>query len=478
FTGGNAAKLGRLYPTDEEAKEIIARMSAETGDCGNVELITCAEACDAAGGIGNFNVKVRQVSRGVTGPVSWDEFKAAEALCPVEVPDAFNFGISNRKALYMPHAASYPAVPAIDWEACTKCGKCGQVLKERLNLEKKEKEIEIKAGVVIVASGFEHYEPYEGEYGYKTLKNVVTLQQLIRMLDDKGPTGGKLPAGVKTIGFIHCVGSRELEGVKKLPGERRVNAHCSRVCCTVTLQAINEIKEKYPDANVLDFYQDIRTYGRDTELKYYDTASANGALFFRYDPRQLPEVGASGNKIKVKMKDLLSGGEEIEAEMDMLVLSAGIMPGKPGAVADKFKMPQSADRFLQEVHPKLRPVETAIGGIFLAGTVQAPFDTTETTAVAGAAAVKAAAILEGGSVHLDPHVAFVNTEKCRGHGLCVKSCPAKGAIFMNAQNKAEVNPMLCISCGNCVAVCPERAVDVKGYEIEGFERVVEEILKK
>jgi heterodisulfide reductase subunit A len=480
FAGGNAAKMGRLSPTDENAKDIIRKMTDEAAGNADITLMTGAEVIDAAGGIGNFSVKIRQVSRGVSGEVSFEEFKKAEALCPVETADSFNYGISKRKAIYMPYEKAYPALPAIDWDTCTRCKKCGEVLKQRLDLDRKEEVIEVNAGAIIVATGYEHYEPFEGEYGYKTVRNVITLQQLIRMLDADGPTGGKIiydGKKIRNIGFIHCVGSRELEGVKKLPNERRVNAHCSRVCCTAVLQAINEIKEKEPGMNILDFYQDIRTYGRDQEIKYYDRASRNGTLFFRYDPHQLPEVSEAGGAIKVKMKDLLSGGEEIEAEVDLLVLAAGIMPGKSGAIADKFKLPLSGDRFLQEVHPKLRPVETAVGGIFLAGTAQAPFDMTETAAFAGAAAVKAASIIEGGSVNLDPHVACVDVEKCKGHGLCVKACPAKGAIYMNAKNKAEVNPMLCISCGNCVAVCPERAVEVKGYEIEGFERMVEEIVK-
>jgi heterodisulfide reductase subunit A len=482
FAGGNASKMGKLFPTEENAKDIMGKMTGEIEANPKIRFMACTEVIDATGGIGSFLLKIRQMPRGVSGSVTFDEFRKAEALCPVETDDGFNYGISKRKAIYMPYKEAYPALPAIDWAICTKCGKCGEVLKDRLNLDGKEEITGVAAGVVIVATDFGHYEPYTGEYGYKTIKNVVTLQQLIRMLDEKGPTGGEIIYSgkkLKNIGFMHCVGSRELEGVKQPPDNRPLNAYCSRVCCTATLQAINEVKEKYHGVNILDFYQDIRAYGRDQELNYYDRASRNGALFFRYDPRQLPVVSEENGRITVKMKDLLSAGEEIEAELDLLVLAAGVMPGDPGAIADKFKMPKSADRFLQEVHPKLRPVETAIGGMFLAGTVQAPFDMTETTAVAGAAAVKAASILEGGSVHLEPFVACVDNEKCKGHGLCVKACPAKGAIYMNEKgNKAVVNPMLCISCGNCVAVCPERAVEVQGYEINKFEKIVDEIVKE
>ena len=301
------------------------------------------------------------------------------------------------------------------------------------------------------------------------------------MLDEKGPTKGAITykgKKIKNIGFIHCVGSRQQDGADSNNPEKRLNAHCSRVCCTATLQAINEVKEQMPKVNIYDLYQDIRTYGRDAEELYYETASKSGTLFFRYNPMQLPKVTVDKDSIKVVVKDLLTQGEEMEIEMDMLVLATGMLPGDPGVFADKYKMPKSIDRFLQEVHPKLRPVETAIGGIFLAGTVQAPFDTTETTAIAAAAAVKAASILEGGTVHLEPFVAVVDKIKCKGHGNCIKVCPAAGAIFINKENnKAEVNPVLCISCGNCVAVCPERAIDVQGFEIEKFEKIVDEIIK-
>lgn len=479
FTGGNTARMGKLNPTNEDAKDIITKLNNEIENNPKVVLLTNAEVVDSTGGIGNFKTKIRQVSRGVKSDMTRTEFHAAQAVCPVETDDEFNYKISKRKAIYMTYETAYPQIPAIDWNICTKCGKCAEAAPGKIDLEKKEELLEIETGIAIVATGYEHYQPYDGEYGFGKSPDVITLPQLIRMLDEKGPTKGEVIYNgkkIKSIGFIHCVGSRQLEGADTANPEKRLNAHCSRVCCTATLQAINEVKEKLPDVNVFDFYQDIRTYGRDAELKYYDTASKLGTLFFRYNPMQLPKVSVEKDGIKVVVKDLLTQGEEMETQMDMLVLATGMMPADPGVFADRYKMPKSADRFLQEVHPKLRPVETAIGGIFLAGTVQAPFDTTETTSIASAAAVKAASILEGGTVHLEPFVALVNREKCKGHGNCVKVCPAAGAIYMK-DGKAEVNPVLCISCGNCVAVCPERALDVQGFEISKFEKVVDEIVK-
>jgi heterodisulfide reductase subunit A2 len=479
FAGGNAARMGKLYPTKEDAKEIISKLAEGIHDNPKVVLLTCAEIIDSGGGIGNFKTRIKQMPRGVKSNMTAAEFEAAKAVCPVETDDEFNYGISKRKAIYMPYETAYPQIPAIDWKICNKCGKCAEAVKGKIELDKKEEIIEIETGIAIVATGYEHYLPYEGEYGFGKSPDIITLPQLIRLLDEKGPTKGALVRKgrkIKNIGFIHCVGSRQMEGADPLNPVKTLNAHCSRVCCTAALQAIIEVKEKLPGVNVFDFYQDIRTYSRDAETLYYDNASKLGTLFFRYAPMQLPKVTLEKDKVKVTVKDLLTQGEEMEIEMDILVLATGMMPGNPGIFADKYKMPKSADRFLQEVHPKLRPVETAIGGIFLAGTVQSPFDTTETTAIASAAAIKAASILEGGTVQLEPFVAIVNKEKCKGHGSCVKVCPAAGAIYMK-DNKAEVNPVLCISCGNCVAVCPERAIDVQGFEIFKFEKVVDEIVR-
>ena len=480
FVGGNAAKLEKLFPTEENAKEIIEKLVSHIRNNPKIILYTNAEITDAQGGIGNFQVKLNVTNRGIREGLSYEDYLKASELCPVKVPDEFNEKLFERKAIYMNYKNTYPNIPTLDRQACTLCGKCKEVLKDKADIEKRVEEVVINAGVIIIASGYQHYEPFSGEFGFGST-GVITLSKLIRLFDNgvlnkkEFIVNGKK---IKNIGFMHCVGSRELEGFKKLPGERRLFSHCSRVCCTAILQAENQLKEKFEGINVFSFYQDIRAYGKDHEVKYYDKASKNGVSFLRYDPKEMPEVSEVNGKLLVKLKDLLTMKEEVEVELDLLVLATGLHPLEPGKIADSFKLPKSVDRFLQEMHPKLRPVETAIGGIFLAGTAQAPFDTTETAVAAQAAAVKACAILEGGNVQLEPYIASVDRQKCTGHGNCVKACPAKGAIYLNASGKAEVNAMLCISCGNCVAVCPERAVELQGYEMKQFEAIVDAIVKE
>ncbi len=477
FLGGHTARLNRLFPTDEDAKTIVKDLAGRVLNHERITVYLDSNVADVSGGIGQFKIHIQTRQRGIKGNVSTQELQQAADTCPIEVPDAYNENLCQRKAVYRPYETAQPNTPAIDWQHCTRCGRCRTVLGDRIDLQAAVTDHHIETGILLIATGYEHYEPTPGEYGYGQFQQVITLPALIRMLDEQGPLQG-LPRfngkPVRDIGFIHCVGSRQLEGVTESSDERPLNKHCSRVCCTATLQAANELREKYPDLHIFDFYQDIRTYGRDHEVKYYQKASSNRVLFFRYDPSKPPVVSDAGQgRLAITVEDLLTMHESLDVELDLLVLATGMVPADVGTLADRFKLPKSADRFLQEVHPKLRPVEMAVGGIFLAGTAQAPGDITESTAMASAAAVKAAAILESGGVRLEPHVARVDPEKCKGHGECVKACPSPGAIYLNESNRAQVNEALCVSCGICVAVCPERAVDLQGYEIKQFEALVD-----
>jgi heterodisulfide reductase subunit A len=492
FLGGNMPKLDRLFPTEDMAKEILGRLLEALRANEKVKVHTLTELTGTEGYIGNFKLKVRNTSRGFKRALSDEEYERVVEACPEEVEDAFNEGLSRRKAIYRPYRQAYPEAPAIDWETCTGCGKCQEILGDQVvDLERRQEDLEIEAGTVIVATGFRHYEPYEGEYGYRESEQVITLPQLIRLLDPEGPTKGELELNgrrVRNIGFIHCVGSRQHEGVNRPGKDGKLNEYCSRICCTATLQAAKELKKRHPGVKLFDFYQDIRTYGRDHETVYYEEASRNEMLFFRYDPSELPSVvrntDGKGPPVTVKVKDLLTMKEEVEVDLDLLVLATGMVPPDIDEVIQPFKLPVGSDRFLLEIHPKLRPVESAIGGVYLAGTAQAPMDITETTAAAAAAGVKAAAILQGKRVELEPYVAKVDEALCEGVGACVEACHYKGAIYLvdrevdgRKVKRAEVNFALCKGCGACVAACPHRALDVNGFEIKQFEAMVDAIVR-
>ena len=192
---------------------------------------------------------------------------------------------------------------------------------------------------------------------------------------------------------------------------------------------------------------------------------------------------SEGYPLKVTVKDTLTFDEEVEVPADLVVLAVGMEPTPISDLVDMMKLPVGADRFLLEVHPKLRPVELSVAGIMLAGTCQAPMDVGEACNAAGAAAVKSSGILAKGFVELDPFVAEVNLQKCKGHGACVEACLAEGALNLvgmkvdgeNVQ-RAQVFPALCLGCGACVAVCPENAIDIKGWTLEQYENMVDMIV--
>ncbi len=347
--------------------------------------------------------------------------------------------------------------------------------------------LEIKGGAVVVATGSRPDAPTEGEFGFLHLPEVVTLPDFLRILEE-APAGDALTVNGKTIrraAFIHCVGSRQIEGIHEPKPGRGLNANCSRVCCTATLKAESDLIEKFPGIFVYDFYRDIRTYGRGHE-EIYDRASSDGVVFLRFEPEDPPMVTRAASddagSMLVTVKDGLTGGEEIEVAVDLVVLAVGMEPADVGALAQSLKLPAGTDGFLQEVHPKLRPVEMAVAGVVLAGTCQSPRDIEESCASASAASVTVAGLLTRGHVELEPYVARVNAERCEGTGTCLTQCEYDGALQIvetevdgKTIRKAVVNEALCTGCGACVAVCPTRAIDISGWTLDQFEAMVDEI---
>jgi heterodisulfide reductase subunit A len=209
-------------------------------------------------------------------------------------------------------------------------------------------------------------------------------------------------------------------------------------------------------------------------------------LFFRFEadtPPLVEKTTGSDYPLKIIVKDILTFGENVTAEVDLVVLSVGMVPKPITDLVEMMKLPVGADRFLQEVHPKLRPVEVANTGILLAGTCQAPMDVGEACAAAQAAAAKANALLVKGYVELDPFVANVNLYRCSGTGRCTEVCPVNGAVRMvdrqadgQPVKRAEVNPALCTGCGICVGECPQNAIDVNGWALKQYEEMVDAIL--
>jgi len=487
FLGGRMAQWERVFPTHEEArpllKQLIDRVLAEP----NIIIHTGAQVVGAQGYVGNFQIKIQQDPRGVHG--SFPNEAEAITVCPIKKRREFDYGLSTRKAIYRSYTGCVPETLVIDWENCTKCGECVKVAPEgMIDLNEQSHEFEINVGAVVMATGFKPYEPLYGEMGWKEFPEVITLAQLHRLLDDEGPSEGKLYWNghpVRDVAIIHCVGSRQIEGVHRPQPDGNVNNYCSRVCCTASLSMAALIRQKSSGVKVYDIYEDIRTYGRGHE-DYYRDASKSGVTFLRYYAEEIPEVfraDENANRpLLVKVRDHLTWGETIELPVDLVVLSTGMMPNPVDDLIDMFKVSPGNDRFLLEVHPKLRPVETAVNGIVLAGTAQGPMNIQESCAAAEAAAAKVAALLTQGQVELEPFVAVVDLERCQGSGECVERCPQEEAISLETftengktYQRAVVTPANCNGCGVCVGVCPNRAIEVAGWRLDEFEAMVEAI---
>ncbi|MFB3818389.1 MAG: FAD-dependent oxidoreductase [Candidatus Methylomirabilales bacterium] len=467
FLGGRMAQLSGLFPTGRQARELMRPVLADVMNNPNVTIHTNAELLHSSGFIGDFRTTVRLHPRGVS-PTALN-VAGAIAACPEEAPNEFDFELTRRKAIYQPHEGAVPATAAIDWKTCTKCGKCVEAVGGRgISLTEEPKDIEITSGVVLMAVGLDLYRPRRGEYGWGEFPEVISLAQLNRLLDPDGPTGGRLIVNgkpVRRIGFMHCVGSMQRRGLHPPAPDGKINDYCSRVCCTACLHAETELKARYPRLHVYDFHEDIRTYGRWHE-DYYTRASEQAVAFIRFNPRQPPRVERDPRgeaPLVVRTVDRLTFNEELEVPLDALVLAQGLVARNMERLIDLFRCSVGPDRFLLEVHPKLRPVELAALGLFLAGSVQGPMDTVESTAGAAAAAAKAAGIISQQSIELDPFIAKVDEALCSGCKVCLGACAYEAISRDEAKKVAVVNEALCTGCGTCVATCPCNAITQFGF---------------
>jgi heterodisulfide reductase subunit A len=345
----------------------------------------------------------------------------------------------------------------LDCGVCSECYRCVWACeREAIDHTMQERLEEIEVGAIVLATGFELYDARNvPQYGYGHLENVYTALEAERLVNASGPTGGDvvLKDGSKpeAVAILHCIGSRD----------RQHNAYCSRVCCMYSMKLAHLIREK-THAQVYEFYFDITAFGKGY-AEFYERVQEEGIIFVRGKGAEV-EAGADGGLVVRAEETLL--GEIVEIPVDMVVLATAMVPAADTEqVAQLFHVTRSEDGFFLEAHPKLRPVETAMDGIFLAGACQAPKDIPDTVAQASGAAVQAVALLNRGQVEIEPMTAEVLAMRCVACGLCVEVCPAGAAelVEVRGRRQAEINPALCKGCGLCVAGCRGGAITLHGF---------------
>lgn len=468
--GGRISQWGELFPTDQEAETIIQALYRQIQENESITLMTGTEIAATSGSVGNFEITLRTRPRFIRAPEAGaeeDEFRReidqAIAVCPEEAADPFDYGQTRRKAISWNHTAQYPRLPAIDEEVCSRCGKC-EPLCRAIDLSQKNRSLKLKAGAVVLCTGFDTYQPQKGEFGYADLKQVITLPELRRILaSSKGPKLVVNEREIRSIAYIYCVGSRQPEGGNKF---------CSRYCCTTALHTSQLVKRRYPYIQNYHFHRGIRSYGKNETL--YTGALDQGDLFIQSGDDELPEVQSEGENCLIKTDDILSGSMEIGVQADLVVLVTAMVPRRNSSLVEILKVPVGRNGFFNEVHPKLKPVETVIDGIFIAGAGHFPKTLEETLYSAMSASVKANGLIGSGEIELEPNLAIVNPDTCEWCGKCHQVCPFDAIREERSKNKkiAVVQEANCKGCGMCLPVCPSNSIQLIGFTDEEMEAMI------
>jgi heterodisulfide reductase subunit A len=402
--GGAMALLYKVYPTNDCASCILAPKLAQVMNHSNIQVWIQTNVKAFKGFIGNFEVELQQAPFYVE-PNKCTGCGACVKVCPVEVPDSeFQYGLGTRKAIYIPYPQAVPHKAVLDIENCTSCNECIRVCnQDAITLDVNTTDSKLNIGAVIVGTGFTEFNPGSIKtLGYKKSKDILTQRQLIRLLDIDGPTKGRLlcPSNgevPKNIVMLQCVGSRD----------KTTNISCSGgVCCMAALKHAQLIKHEYPDTNVYICMLDMRAYGKGFE-EYYQQAMDAGVNFIRGRFAEISTVGSSKkspNKLNVSIEDITLN-ELVQIPADLIILSTAMIPPKDvNQLSDLLGIKVGPDGFLQEAHAKLRPVESNVRGIYIAGACRGPTDIPISIIQAKAAASEADSELRKKKIELPEYL--------------------------------------------------------------------------
>ncbi len=445
--GGKMAQLDKTFPTNDCSICIMGPKLFDVERHPNTQLLTYAEVEEVTGQAGNFTVKVRKKARFV------DEDKCTACglcaeKCPVHVPDQFNMNMGTRSAIYKYFPQGVPSIYTIDDRVCRifqgkKCGVCAKICEAKaINFEQKDTVLELKVGAIIVATGFDVFDPsHIKPYGYGTIPDVITAMEFERLLNASGPTGGHLerPSGLhikaeikqlekqiknaerrlkqleekgegptdevkntlaesterlaglkekapslenlRDIAFVQCVGSRDL----------RYNSHCCSYGCMHSVKEAVVATEHGLELNSTIFFTDMRAYGKGFYEYCLRGASEYGIRFVR---GRVAEIGLGGdNKPVIWCEDMDTRKVE-QLPFDLVVLATACVPSKGMEALSQMLGFDLDDSGFVKTAPE-RPVSTSVNGIFVCGCAEGPMDIPSSVSLASAAASMAVQTVMG-----------------------------------------------------------------------------------
>jgi heterodisulfide reductase subunit A2 len=475
--GGHMAQLGKTFPVFECSNcpqqihcprfSCVATRIGAVAVHPKVKLLTYSDVKLVEGVIGSYKATVSRRPRFVAEEKCTSCGKCSE-VCPVETISKFDAGMRKRKAIYLPFPNATPNTYTIDRETCLyfkdgSCRKCQEVCPVgAVDFEQKPSEEKLEVGCIVVATGYDIYEPNDlPNYGYGKYKDVITALQLERIIDSSTqvlgelwkPSDGKMP---ESMTYIQCVGSRDVNKFE----------YCSGFCCMLTLKSAAFLKEKYGDElkiNVL--YTDMRANRKGYE-ELFNKAQKLGVNFIRVKltNKNVTEDSVTKKLVVCAEKE---NGEPVQVKSDMVVLATAAVPCQGSEeVARVFNISRGSDGFFMESHPKLKPIDTPSDGVFVAGGCQGPKDVPYSVSQGMGTAARAGTILSKPTYKIQPIVAVVDSARCRNTkvkcGLCAKACPY-GAIRAPEGQVAVTESAMCHGCGTCVAECPADAITQKHF---------------
>ncbi len=489
--GGKMAQLDKTFPTLDCAACILTPKMVDVAQNEKIRIFSYSEVTDVSGFVGNFDVKIKRKARFVKEDVCTGCGACTEKCPQKKVPNEFNLGMDNRRAIYIPFAQAVPKVATIDPNYCMmlkngKCGLCAKVCTAgAIDYNAKDEIIEERYGAIVAATGFNPISMDKfDEFAYSQSKDVITSLELERLMNAAGPTGGTLlrPSDNEhphTIVFVQCVGSRCEACAQK--GKE----YCSKICCMYTAKHAMLIRDKYPDTDVYVFYIDVRTPGKNFDEFYRRAVEEYGVHYIK---GMVGKVSPEGKVLKVQASDLIDG-KQLHIDADLVVLAAAIEPDKSARpLATMLTASMDTNDFFTEAHPKLRPVESPTAGVFLSGACQGPKDIPETVSQAGAAASKVIGLLCKDKLVGNPCIAHSDEMMCNGCSTCEKVCPYGAITYVDKEFRmpdrttkvrrvASVNEAVCQGCGACTVACMSGAMDLRGFTSKQIMAEVDAICK-
>ncbi|MCI7349285.1 MAG: CoB--CoM heterodisulfide reductase iron-sulfur subunit A family protein [Ruminococcus sp.] len=488
--GGKMTQIDKTFPTLDCAACILTPKMVDCAQNEKIHIYSYSEVTAVKGFVGNFTVSIKKKARYVD-TTKCTGCGVCTEKCPVKnVPNEFNLGMNNRRAIYIPFAQAVPKVATIDADYCNmlkngKCGVCSKVCTAgAIDYKQQDEIIEERYGAIVAATGFNPIKLDNfDEFAYSQSKDVITSLEFERLTNAAGPTSGQLlrPSDGKhphTIVFVQCVGSRDTSGCGK--------PYCSKICCMYTAKHAMLTREKYPDTDVYVFYIDVRTPGKNFD-EFYRRAVEDYNVHYIKGMVGKVAPRADGT-LDVQASDLISN-EQLHISADLVVLAAAIEPDKSARpLATMLTASMDTNDFFTEAHAKLRPVESPTAGVFLSGTCQGPKDIPETVSQASAAAAKVIGLLCKDKLTCNPCVAHSDEMLCNGCSSCEKVCPYGAITYSDKEFRmpdrttairrvAAVNEAVCQGCGACTVACPSGAMDLKGFSNKQIMAEVDAICK-